>query len=143
MAAPFDPLTETLAAAKAEAHQNLQDPYGDRLWLYLCLAPIVGVVPALWTLKAAPEPRDRRQVAVARTAIFLAALWAMGNLTCTMGSNWGAELGGVPLIALGSTAISSGYFLCCIWLMGCVWRRRSLRLGWVSDFARILDRDRR
>lgn len=136
-------LTDTLAAAQAEAHHQLQDPYGDRLWLYVCLAPVFGVLPSLWTLMAPRDPRDRRQVAVARTALLLAALWAVGSLTCTMGSNWGGELGhSTPTLLIG-TAVSSTYFLSCVWLMVCVWRRRSLRLGWISDFARMLDRDRR
>lgn len=104
------------------------DRYGEaklrRLQMFLCLVPIVGFFPSLWTLYRRNGTKEQRQVS--QLAVKLALGWLTGTFLLQMGiqANQSAI---VPLLLLASL-ITSGYFLTNLWLMVRLWREQSLNL---------------
>jgi len=102
--------------------------YGEanlqRLQMFLCLVPIVGFFPSLWTLYRRNGSREQRQVS--QLAVKLALGWLAGNLLLQAGmqTSQGAI---VPLLLLASL-LTSGYFLTNLWLMIRLWQRQPLNL---------------
>lgn len=96
---------------------------------------MVGVGPSLWVVLR--QQGDRPTQAVARQSLLLAMIW----LASYGALEWGAmhpDWPTLPLL-LASSACTSAYLLCGVWLMGAVWRRRSLRLGPISTLAATLN----
>lgn len=120
-----------LDAARDRAEQALADPYGDRLLLYLYLTPVAGAIAAAGTLilnRGTPKQRSASRLAATLAGAALAGTLALEGAALSAG-----ELA-LPL-QVGGSLVASAYFLTCLWLMVALWRRRSLRLGWVSDAA--------
>ena len=91
-----------------------------QLWIYLL--PIVGVVPALWTLyKPQSRPSGDRQThreleKVSRQAISLALLWLSSYVLLSFGSTNVSEILSFRLLFL-NTVLTSSYFVACTFLM--------------------------
>jgi hypothetical protein len=104
------------------------DRYGEanlqRLQMFLCLVPIVGFFPALWTLYRRNGTREQRQTS--QLAVKLALGWLVGNLLLQVGVQT-HQAAIVPLLILASL-LTSGYFLTNLWLMVRLWRRQPLDL---------------
>ncbi|GAB4285939.1 MAG: hypothetical protein Fur0025_18060 [Oscillatoriaceae cyanobacterium] len=128
----------------------------ERLQLFYCLMPVVGVIPSLWILYHKPHPphggeRGEREEyslshadgssphppaggersvsddrVVSRLAVNLALGWLSAYLLLETGART-AEFFALPLL-LTSSLVTSGYFLTCIWLMIRVSQGRSLSL---------------
>lgn len=111
---------------------SLENKSLERLQLFYCLMPVVGVIPSLWILYHKPHPPDRGERsatdahAVSRLAVNLALGWLSAYLLLETGART-AEFFALPLL-LTSSLVTSGYFLTCIWLMIRVSQGRSLSL---------------
>jgi hypothetical protein len=111
---------------------NLREFDLQRLQLFLCLVPVFGFFPAVWTLycrQGSPE-----QQRVSRLAVTLALLWltAYGSLATATGLS--SELLTIRMLYI-EALLTSGYFLLCVGLMVKLWQCQSLRLPGVSYLA--------
>jgi hypothetical protein len=105
----------------------------SRLETFLCLTPVIGLLPSMWTIYRCQ--RDKRQLAVCRLSILLAFSWLSIYLSLNVGADLsGASAVGFRLLFLNSLA-TSGYFLTSIWLMMLLWQKKSLRLPGFSVLA--------
>jgi len=119
-----------------------QDPYKerdlDRLQIFMTLIPVVGFLPALWTLyrqQGSPEVRN-----ASRLAVTLTTGWLLGYLLLGAGVEFSASstISSLSLLILASL-LTSGYFLANLWLMLRLWQRKSLRLPGISSLSDRLD----
>lgn len=112
------------------------DPFKEsrlrRLQLYLYLIPVVGALPAFWTLIR--QGGDREQRSVSRLSVALALTWLIAYALLWTGAANTSELLKFRLLFL-DTLLTSGYFLACFGLMLRLWRRKSLRVPGVSRLA--------
>ncbi len=118
------------------------DPYKeqdlDRLRIFITLIPVVGFLPALWSLyqrQGSPEVRN-----ASRLAVTLTTGWLLGYLLLGAGAKLSADstISALSLLIL-SSLLTSGYFLTNLWLMLRLWQRRSLRLPGISPLSDRLD----
>ena len=89
------------------------------LWIYLL--PIVGVVPAVWTLyrpssRSGQKQGDRERGKASRQAISLALFWLCSYALLSWGSANGSEVFSFRLLYL-NTVLTSAYFVTCTFLM--------------------------
>ncbi len=115
------------------SHDPLENEHLNRLRLFFCLLPVVGFVPALWTLYR--QPSDRTQQRVSRLAIALTLVWLSSSVMVGAGAS-SSETLQLPLLLTG-TVITSGYFLASFWLMVQVWRRKR---PWLPGIGELGDR---
>lgn len=100
------------------------EPRQLQLWIYLL--PVVGVVPAIWTLYRATQLKNvtvdsdllelRQRQKVSRFSINLALVW----LSCYCLLSFGAaSVSGIESFRLlySNALITTGYFLACTFLM--------------------------
>ena len=96
-----------------------------RLQLWIYLLPVVGVVPAIWTLYRATAKDnvlvscnlvELRQRKASRLSINLAFVWLSSYCLLSLGA---ANASGIESFRLLYTnaLITTGYFLACIFLM--------------------------
>lgn len=112
-----------------------------RLQLYFYLVPVVGALPALWTLYRQGKTRsrstdatERDRLSVSRLSATLALAWIASYALLWTGAANTSELLKFRLLFLDSL-LTSGYFLVCFGLMFRLWRRKSLRLPFASRIA--------
>jgi hypothetical protein len=110
----------------------------NRLQIFVALIPVVGFLPALWTLyrqQGSPEVRN-----ASRLAVTLTTGWLLGYLLLGAGAKLSADS---PVSALSmlilSSLLTSGYFLTNLWLMLRLWQRKPLRLPGISALGDRLD----
>lgn len=116
-----------------EMRDELDNDDVRRLTLFVYLIPIVGFIPALWTLYR--RLGDRPQQSVSRLSITLTMGWLLGYLLLNLGANTAPNLT-LPLLLM-SSLLTSGYFLTNIWLMVQLFRRKRL---WLPGLSRLSDR---
>lgn len=113
------------------------DPFENQelkhLQLFVYLIPVIGFVPAIWTLYRRQGSRDQRTVS--RLAVVLALGWLSGYLVLGTGTQLNDSLS-LPLLVL-SSLLTSGYFVTNLWLMVRLWQRKSL---WLPGVSRLGDR---
>ncbi len=99
-----------------------------QLWIYLL--PVVGVIPAIWTLYQAKNnisvnPPDsqsqsytamRQREKASRLAINLTVIWLSSYALFSFGAANVSELMSFRLL-YSNAIITTGYFLTCTWLM--------------------------
>ncbi|MDR9403618.1 MAG: hypothetical protein RI580_09280 [Halothece sp. Uz-M2-17] len=114
------------------------EPSPARLSLYLL--PIVGTIPALWTLyKKEDNDRERH---LSRLAILLALSWLIAYSLLGIGSNFTpSTVWSVRLLYLDGL-ITSGYFVTCLVLLIRLWRGKPPKLPGISTLANYLFRSR-
>lgn len=96
-----------------------------QLWIYLL--PVVGIVPAIWTLYRKPtqsksqltvqsDPVRLRQQKVSRLALNLALIWLSSYCLLFLGA---ARVSGIESFRLlyVNALITTGYFLVCTFLL--------------------------
>lgn len=106
-----------------------------RLWLYLSLIPVFGLIPAIWTLRQRDIPHPQRQTS--RLVIVLGLAWFLGY----GGLTWGAaatETWPETTLLFFNSLWTSGYFLTLFWLMIRLNRNQALSLPFFSYFAKYL-----
>lgn len=110
----------------------------ERLWLFVYLMPVFGLVPSVWTLASRTSDRSRRSTS--RLAITVAAAWVLGYAGLNLsGLGSGSELSSLGSSALLlNTFLTSGYFLTCLWLMTRLWQNQPLQLPGLSKIAKHL-----
>lgn len=128
------PIPEAFEPIDLEAFES---PTLQRLWLFIYLLPVFGLIPSIWNLSQ--RKGDRHQRAVSRLAVTLAVTWLLGYGLLSGGagisesSSWSQS----SFLVMNSLW-SSGYFLLSFWLMVRVWQRRSLHLPLLSRISKHL-----
>ncbi|MBP0029180.1 hypothetical protein PN466_05980 [Roseofilum reptotaenium CS-1145] len=111
--------------------ENKENPYFKRLQLYVYLTPVVGFVPALWTLYQ--KKGDRQIQLTCRLAVVLALSWAIAISLLNTSANASESLH-LPLLITSST-LTSGYFFLNIWLMIRLWRHQNICIPGISELG--------
>ncbi|MDS3859575.1 hypothetical protein RIF25_02015 [Thermosynechococcaceae cyanobacterium BACA0444] len=106
-----------------------------RLWLYLALIPVFGVLPAIWTIRQSQVNSEPRKIS--RLVILLALAWAVGYGALNLGAGTTEMWPETSLLFLNSLW-TSGYFLTLFWLMTRLSRNQPLSLPFFSYFAKYL-----
>ncbi|GAB4527140.1 MAG: hypothetical protein Tsb0014_07720 [Pleurocapsa sp.] len=83
-----------------------------KLWIYLL--PIVGVIPAVWTLYR--QQGDRQQQNTSRLAINLLLVWLASYVLLSLGAEGATDSLAFRLLYV-NTLLTSGYFITCTVLM--------------------------
>ncbi|MEH2302338.1 MAG: hypothetical protein V7K88_26010 [Nostoc sp.] len=99
--------------------------------LLLCLIPIIGFFPSLWTLYRGQGSRE--QLAISRLSITLALTWLLGYLLLATGAATSDFLT-LRLFILNSF-LTSGYFLVSVWLILRLMQGKSGRLPGFNTLA--------
>lgn len=102
-----------------------------RLKLFIYLVPIIGTLPALWTLYRRQGTKE--QQAVSRLSVTLAFSWLLSYFLLSSGAQV-SEFWSIRLLLM-DTMLTSGYFLVSIGLMVRLWQGKSPRLPWFSRVA--------
>lgn len=102
----------------------------------LYLLPIVGTLPALWTLYHKPEnPRERQ---VSRLGLLLALSWLIAYSCLGIGSNLiPSTIWSVRFLYLDGL-ITSGYFITCFVLLIRLWRGKTPKVPGISPLENHL-----
>ncbi len=106
------------------------DDWGNsRLMLYLYAMPVVGFVPALWTVYYRQGSQQRQELS--RTVVILTLGWLITYVSLGIG----AENAGSLALQLwfANSIVTSGYFLSSIWLMIKIRQRKPPRLPLISQ----------
>ena len=103
----------------------------NHLRLYLYLIPVLGFLPAFWTLYSRKGTRLERNIS--RQSITLTLGWLLAYFLLAAGAN-ASETGSTPLLVT-SSVLTSAYFLINLGLMVRLWQRKSLRLPGVSEIS--------
>lgn len=106
--------------------------------LTLYLIPILGAIPAGWTLYH--QKGNPQQQSVSRLSVMLALSWLIAYSLLGIGSNFTTStIWSVRLLYLDGL-ITSGYFISCLVLMIRLWRRKTPKLPGISTLANQLFR---
>lgn len=131
----FEPIDSSSALESHEKSALYFIPCEDvnisPLPLTLCLVPVIGFFPSLWTLYR--RQGSREQLNVSRLSITLALTWLLGHLLLETGAATG-EFFSLRLLLLNSF-LTSGYFLVSSWLIVCTVQGKSNCLPGFSRFA--------
>ena len=95
----------------------LSSPTLNRLWLFVYLIPVFGMVPAVWTLLQ--HKGDRSFRAVSRVALGTGGAWLVGCMILSSAFAATSESGAgtqVSLLLINSL-FTSGYFVLSVGLM--------------------------
>lgn len=109
----------------------LKEPEQDHLSLYLYTIPVVGFFPALWTLYY--RRGTQQQNDLSRAVVMLTLSWLIVYVLLGISAE-NADAMAVKLW-LANSVVTSGYFVANVWLMVQVWRRKSLRIPFVSQLG--------
>ena len=88
-----------------------------KLWIYLL--PIVGVIPAVWTLyRQSKKPIDeyREQKKASLLSIKLVLVWLISYASCSFGAASASEIMSFRLL-YANAIITTAYFVTCTVLM--------------------------
>jgi hypothetical protein len=111
------------------------DPFDSpelrRLQLFIYFIPVMGVLPALWTLYR--RDGNQRQQLASRLSVILGLTWVLTASLLSAGASQ-AETAALSLWVLNSLATSS-YFFVSFWLMVRVWQRKSIWIPGLSDMG--------
>lgn len=101
----------------------------DRVKLFIYLIPILGVIPALWTLSRSQSTSEEKQVS--RVAINLAIAWITAYCLLLFGANYsGGEVSSFRLLYTNSI-LTSAYFVTCSVMLFNLWRGKLPRLPFI------------
>ncbi len=84
----------------------------SQLWIYLL--PIVGVLPAIWTLYRGTGNSEQQKAS--RLSVMLVLLWFIGYIGLSIGATQSSEMLTFRLL-YANTLLTSGYFIICLGLM--------------------------
>jgi protein-S-isoprenylcysteine O-methyltransferase Ste14 len=92
----------------------------QHLQSFVYLIPILGVLPALWTLYRQTGTREQRSTS--RAALVLAFVWSVGYLLAATAQSDTSPLS----FLIMSSVLTSGYFVASLALMVRLWQRQPL-----------------
>lgn len=104
-------------------NQDLQ-----RLLIFIYLIPVLGFLPAIWTLYQQRGSREQRNAS--RLVVVLTTGWMLSYVLLGIGVQ-ATDSPALPLLIV-SSLLTSGYFLVNIWLMICLWQGKTLYLPGLS-----------
>jgi hypothetical protein len=117
------------------------DPFKEqnlnKLQLSIYLLPIVGWVPALWTLYL--KQGNREQKSISSLSVTLNLLWLLSYIIFWFSSTQTSEFLTLRLLYINGL-FTSGYILTCLWLTIRLWQGKSVRLPGISRVAGELNR---
>lgn len=103
------------------------DPFQERqlqrLQRMVYLLPLVGVIPAIWTLSHPPGDSARRSAS--RLSVTLTLSWLTLYCLLWLGSGSGTEVASFRLL-YGNGVLTSGYLVACLLLMLRIWQGKSI-----------------
>lgn len=124
-----NPSRQSSARQSSSHSSDCTSPALRRIGLFAYLIPVLGTLPALWTL--AQGRGDRQQRYISRLSVTLASSWLLGYTLLGLGNAGGHQI----WLLLLSSLLTSGYFLTSLWLMVQLWRRKRLWLPGLSDLS--------
>jgi hypothetical protein len=95
-----------------------------KAWMYACLVPVFGVVPALMVLsrdRSSQEARNVSKVAILLTLAWISVYALLGNDVQS-----GESIQVTTELIKGT--FTSGYFIACIWLMFKLYKGKAIGL---------------
>jgi hypothetical protein len=109
------------------------DPFKERqlnkLQLSLYLLPVVGWIPALWTLYR--KQGSREQQSVSRLSVTLTLTWLLAYSLLWFGATQSSEFLMLRLLYLNGL-LATGYILTCLGLTIRIWQGKTVRLPRIS-----------
>jgi len=129
--AELEQLRGELQVEFMELRDDLDNTDVRQLTLLIYLIPVVGFLPAIWTLYR--RLGDRRQQSVSRLSVTLAMGWLLGYLLLNVGADLSSSAA-LPLLLM-SSVLTSGYFLINISLMVQLLRRKRLHIPGISRLS--------
>jgi hypothetical protein len=112
---------------------NLPDPEDLRQFkLFFFLVPVVGFLPALWTLYR--QRGNQQEQALSRLVVKLALGWLLAYFLLGAGIQSSESLA-LPLL-ITSSFLTSGYFLVNVWMMVRLWQRKTIQLPLLGKVGR-------
>ena len=98
---------------------DFKDERLKQIKLFIYLVPVIGLIPALWTLSRGESSTSAKRVS--RISVNLAIAWLLAYTLLWLGANQSPELLSFRLLYLNSL-LTSGYFIACFLMMFTVWR---------------------
>ncbi|MGF1542712.1 MAG: hypothetical protein ACFCU5_20110 [Pleurocapsa sp.] len=106
-----------------------------KLWIYLI--PIVGIIPATWTLST--KKGDLEQQKASRISMILMLVWLGSYCSLSLGAVRASEIIAFRLM-YANVLLTTGYFLTCTWLM---WRLAKGNLVTLPQIYQYIKSDRK
>jgi len=126
---------------------DMDDPFLQRMRIYLHLVPVFGVIPSLWTLYKSESYGERnskveeRKQSQLQSASRLSVLMGLASISAIAllgaAATQTTQLATLRLL-IGSSFIGSSYFLLSLVLMFRVAKGQSMRLPIVTTLSRRL-----
>lgn len=104
----------------------------ERLQIFVYLIPVIGFLPALWTLYQQQGSLEQRNTS--RLTVTLTTGWVLGYVLLGASAQLTDGSSALSLLIL-SSLLTSGYFLANLWLMVRLWQKKSLRLPGISQLS--------
>ena len=111
-----------------------QNPDFGRIRLFVYLVPVIGFLPALWTLYQ--RQGNAQHQAVSRLAVTLALSWLLGQILLGM-SFQVSESVTIPVLLI-SSILTTSYFIVNVGLMLRIGQNRPIWLPGLSQIAERL-----
>lgn len=103
------------------SNDPFQEQKQQKLQRMIYLMPLIGWIPALWTVSR--QQGNTQALAVSRQSIKLTVVWAIAYSLLWLGSLQASEVLTLRLLYLNGL-LTSGYILICLGLMFRVWQRK-------------------
>ena len=114
----------------------VREPKDRHLQLWIYLLPIVGIIPAIWTLSQ--NKGNREQLKASRLSITLALTWIIIYSFMSLSVNRASDILAFRLLYLNAL-LTTGYFITCTVLM---LRLRKGALSRLFKIGKFAERDR-
>lgn len=93
---------------------SVTEKKAQQLQLGIYLLPVVGIVPALWTLYRGKASQQEQKTS--RLSLMLVLVWLIAYISLSFGANQTSDILAFRLLYTNAL-ITTGYFLICIGLM--------------------------
>ena len=112
---------------RSEREQNI-----DKFQLSLYLLPVIGIIPALWSLSN--HQSHTKQKKISRLSVTLVFLWLSAYSLLWLGASTTSELLSLRLLYFNGI-LTTGYFVTCIILMVRIWQGKIPRLHFITKIS--------
>lgn len=114
---------------------SVSDKKAQRQQLWIYLLPIVGIIPALWTIYRG-KANEQEQQKISRVSLILVSSWLIAYISLFFGSNQTSDLLSFRLLYINAL-ITTGYFLACLVLLWQSLQGKSPYLPLINTLANI------
>lgn len=121
-----------MAETKINSDRSDREPNIDKFQLSLYLLPVIGIIPALWSLSS--HQSNTKQKKVSHVSVTLVFLWLSAYSLLWLGANTTSQLLSLRLLYLNGI-LTTGYFLTCTILMVRIWQGKIPRLPSVTKIS--------